>query len=125
MRVLYIDDDRMVGAAVVQALKDAAYAVDWVTDGESALHAAGTDEYQLVLLDLGLPEPDGLDVLRRIRKSLVTFGQRHGYLMRDWRAMPYADRLPAVIRECGRRFPFVASPRNLHRDRIGVGRHCK
>jgi two-component system OmpR family response regulator len=70
MRVLYVEDDRMIGAAVVQALKDAAYAVDWVTDGESALLAAKADDYQLVLLDLGLPKPDGLDVLRGIRKSL-------------------------------------------------------
>jgi two-component system, OmpR family, response regulator len=70
MRVLYVEDDRMIGAAVVQALKDAAYAVDWVMDGESALHAAKTEEYQLVLLDLGLPKPDGLDVLKRIREAL-------------------------------------------------------
>jgi two-component system OmpR family response regulator len=70
MRVLYVEDDRMIGAAVVQALKDAAYAVDWVTDGESALLAAKAEDYQLVLLDLGLPKPDGLDVLRGIRKSL-------------------------------------------------------
>ncbi|MCK9916022.1 response regulator [Microbacteriaceae bacterium K1510] len=60
----------MVGAAVVQALKDAAYAVDWVVDGETALAAAKSDEYQLVLLDLGLPRPDGLEVLSRLRKSL-------------------------------------------------------
>ncbi len=38
MRVLLIEDDRMVGAAVAQALRDAAYAVDWVTDGETAIH---------------------------------------------------------------------------------------
>jgi DNA-binding response OmpR family regulator len=36
MRVLLVEDDRMIGAAVEQALKDAAYAVDWVTDGETA-----------------------------------------------------------------------------------------
>jgi DNA-binding response OmpR family regulator len=55
MRVLLIEDDRMIGAAVQQALKDAAYAVDWVTDGEAAVHAAESETYELVLLDLGLP----------------------------------------------------------------------
>lgn len=70
LRVLYVEDDRMLGEAVVQALKDAAYAVDWVTDGKSALDAAKLEEYQLVLLDLGLPKPDGLEVLGRIRKTL-------------------------------------------------------
>lgn len=70
MRVLYVEDDRMLGAAVEQALKDAAYAVDWVTDGGSALDAAKLEAYQLVLLDLGLPKPDGLEVLRQIRRTL-------------------------------------------------------
>lgn len=70
MRVLYAEDDRMLGEAVVQALKDAGYAVDWVTDGEAALGAAKLEEYQLVLLDLGLPKPDGLEVLGQIRKTV-------------------------------------------------------
>ena len=39
MRVLLIEDDRMIGTAIELALKDAAYAVDWVTDGETAVHA--------------------------------------------------------------------------------------
>ena len=69
MRILLVEDDRMVGAAIAQALKDAAYAVDWVTDGESALVAVTTNDYQLVRLVLGLPKPDGLDVLRQLRKS--------------------------------------------------------
>ncbi len=67
MRVLLIEDDRMFGAAVEQALKDAAYAVDWVTDGEAAIHAAESETYELVLLDLGLPKADGRDVLRYLR----------------------------------------------------------
>jgi two-component system, OmpR family, response regulator len=67
MRVLLIEDDRMVGAAVEQALKDAAYAVDWVTDGETAIHAAESESYELALLDLGLPRADGREVLRRLR----------------------------------------------------------
>jgi two-component system, OmpR family, response regulator len=67
MRILLIEDDRMVGAAVQQALKDAAYAVDWVTDGETAIHAAESESYELALLDLGLPQLDGREVLRRLR----------------------------------------------------------
>jgi two-component system, OmpR family, response regulator len=67
MRVLLIEDDRMIGAAVAQALKDAAYAVDWVTDGLTAIHAAETETYELALLDLGLPKADGRDVLRKLR----------------------------------------------------------
>ena len=67
MRVLLIEDDKMVGAAVQQALRDAAYAVDWVTDGETAIHAAENEGYEVVLLDLGLPKADGREVLRRLR----------------------------------------------------------
>jgi two-component system, OmpR family, response regulator len=68
MRVLLIEDDRMIGTAVQQALKDAAYAVDWVTDGETAIHVAESETYELALLDLGLPKADGRDVLRRLRE---------------------------------------------------------
>jgi two-component system OmpR family response regulator len=57
----------MVGAAVAQALKDAAYAVDWVTDGKTAIEAAEVEAYDVALLDLGLPEADGLEILRRLR----------------------------------------------------------
>jgi two-component system OmpR family response regulator len=67
MRVLLVEDDRMVGAAVAQALKDAAYAVDWVTDGKTAIEAAEVEAYDVALLDLGLPETDGLEILRRLR----------------------------------------------------------
>ena len=69
MRVLLVEDDRMIGAAVMQALKDAAYAVDWVTDGKTAIEAAEVETYDVALLDLGLPETDGQDVLRRLRGS--------------------------------------------------------
>src|SRR5258707_9344330 len=68
MRILLVEDDRMIGAAIAQALKDAAYAVDWVTDGQSATDAAEVELYDLVLVDLGLPKPNGLDVLQRLRK---------------------------------------------------------
>ena len=69
MRVLLAEDDRMVGAAVTQALRDAAYAVDWVTDGKAAVDAVEAETYDLALLDLGLPLADGLTLLRHFRKS--------------------------------------------------------
>jgi two-component system, OmpR family, response regulator len=67
MRVLLIEDDKMIGAAVQQALRDAAYAVDWVTDGETAIQAVENEDYEVALLDLGLPAADGREVLRRFR----------------------------------------------------------
>jgi two-component system OmpR family response regulator len=69
MRILLAEDDQMIGAAVVQALKDASYAVDWVKDGASAVEATVAERYDLVLLDLGLPECDGRQVLKRLRKA--------------------------------------------------------
>ena len=73
MRVLLIEDDSMVGAAVAQALKDAAYAVDWVTDGETAIEATKAETYDVALLDLGLPVRDGREVLRSLRQNGRTF----------------------------------------------------
>jgi two-component system OmpR family response regulator len=67
MRVLLVEDDRMIGDAVHQALKDAAYAVDWVRDGQSAINTLESQAYGVVLLDLGLPKRDGMEVLRSIR----------------------------------------------------------
>ena len=67
MRVLLVEDDRMIGDAVQQALKDATYAVDWVRDGVAATAALDTQGYGVVVLDLGLPKKDGLEVLRTIR----------------------------------------------------------
>ena len=67
MRVLLVEDDRMLGNAVRQALRDAAYAVDWLEDGAAACAALDGHDYELVLLDLGLPRRDGIEVLRRMR----------------------------------------------------------
>ncbi|WP_205192672.1 response regulator, partial [Burkholderia sp. LMG 13014] len=67
MRILLVEDDPMIGEAVHAALKDASYATDWVTDGAHALTAFAAQPYDLILLDLGLPGRDGLDVLAAIR----------------------------------------------------------
>ncbi len=67
MRLLLIEDDTMIGEAVLDQLRAEDYAVDWVRDGEMALTALKTQTYDLVLLDLGLPRLDGLEVLRALR----------------------------------------------------------
>ncbi|WP_249674346.1 response regulator [Pseudomonas abieticivorans] len=69
MRVLLIEDDSMIGEAIEGALNDAGYAVDWVRDGLSALATLQAQHYDLLLLDLGLPGKDGLQVLDSIRAS--------------------------------------------------------
>lgn len=67
MRVLLVEDDPMIGAAIQDALKDASYAADWVKDGRATLTALHGQHYDLTLLDLGLPGKDGLEVLASIR----------------------------------------------------------
>jgi len=67
MRVLLVEDDPMIGEAVHDALKDAAFAADWVRDGHLALDTLAVQRYDLVLLDLGLPGQDGLQVLASLR----------------------------------------------------------
>lgn len=69
MRILLAEDDRLIGSAIQQAFKDAAYALDWVQDGESAISAIAVQAYDLLLLDLGLPRKDGLSVLRQLRQN--------------------------------------------------------
>ncbi len=69
MRILLVEDDPMIGNALCVALRDAAYAVDWVQDGETALRALDNQEHQAVLLDLGLPRRDGIEVLKKLRAN--------------------------------------------------------
>jgi two-component system OmpR family response regulator len=69
MRILLVEDDQMIGDALCVALRDAAYAVDWVQDGETALRVLGNSEHQAVLLDLGLPRRDGIEVLKKLRAN--------------------------------------------------------
>src|SRR5690606_23920604 len=67
MRLLLLEDDLMIGETVLDLLRAEHYAVDWVKDGEMADTALRTQDYDLVLLDLGVPRMDGLDVLRALR----------------------------------------------------------
>ena len=69
MRLLVVEDDPLIGRAVVTGLREAGYAVDWVRDGAAAELALGNAVYDLVVLDLGLPRKDGLDLLRGLRRA--------------------------------------------------------
>ena len=67
MRLLLVEDDSMIGEAVQALLRGEDYVVDWVQDGVQADTALHVHQYDLVLLDLGLPRLDGLQVLRQLR----------------------------------------------------------
>ncbi|GAN46282.1 response regulator transcription factor [Methylobacterium radiotolerans] len=69
MRVLLIEDDRMIGEGLSHGLAAEGYSVDWVRDGPTAETALRVGGHALVLLDLGLPGADGLQVLRSARTA--------------------------------------------------------
>ena len=68
MRILLVEDDAMLANAVARALRQSAHAVDVVASGDEADDYLTANEYDLVLLDLGLPKLDGFEVLRRLRQ---------------------------------------------------------
>ena len=69
MRLLLVEDDAMIGPSVVKGLKGFGWTMDWVRDGRAAELALNIDVYDAVLLDLGLPRKDGLEVLRTLRRK--------------------------------------------------------
>lgn len=67
MRILLVEDDALLGDAIAAGLKQAGHAIDWVRDGIAAETALAAEDYAAVVLDLGLPRKDGLEVLRGLR----------------------------------------------------------
>jgi len=67
MRILLVEDDRLLGDGLQAGLTQAGYAVDWLRDGEAAVTALSTESFAAVVLDLGLPKRDGLSVLQWLR----------------------------------------------------------
>lgn len=67
MRILLVEDDHSIANALDKALRKQGYSVNTVETGSAALHAIGTDPPDLVILDLGLPDIDGLEVLKQVR----------------------------------------------------------
>lgn len=68
MRLLLAEDDPMVGAALRKGLQQEGHAVDWVQDGVAAEAALRAQPFDLLILDLGLPRLDGLEVLEHLRR---------------------------------------------------------
>lgn len=73
MRVLLVEDDKIIGDGVSIGLDGEGYAIDWVEDIESAETALDTNDYGLAILDIGLSDGSGLDLLRKIRKQQKNF----------------------------------------------------
>ncbi len=69
MRILVVEDDRRIAADIATTLGAAGYVVDTVEDGEEAWFRGDTEDYDLIVLDLGLPKMDGLAALKRWRAA--------------------------------------------------------
>ncbi len=72
MRILLVEDDELLGDGIRAGLTQYQYTVDWVKDGQAALQALMTEQFEVVVLDLGLPKKSGLDVLKSVRAKNVT-----------------------------------------------------
>ncbi|MFN3233905.1 MAG: response regulator [Gammaproteobacteria bacterium] len=72
MRVLVVEDDEMVGSGITKWLSKEGHTVDWLQDGLSAKQALQTETFDIIVLDIGLPKMDGLDLLHSIRSKGIT-----------------------------------------------------
>lgn len=120
MRILLIEDDAMLGRALVQALEDAGTTVDWVRDGQLGGEAVAIGGHGLVLLDLGLPGRSGLQILSSMRtagdkRPILVITARDGvedrvsgldlgaddYLVKPFEVRELLARMRAVLRRHG------------------------
>jgi two-component system response regulator QseB len=127
MRLLLVEDDLMLGEALQDALTPHNYVVDWVKDGESALKALRREKFEIMVLDIGLPGIDGMEVLRVMRKEhfdqpVLLLTARDGltdkvkgldagaddYLLKPFDLDELLARLRALSRRAaGRAIPFI------------------
>jgi two-component system response regulator QseB len=133
VHIILIEDDQELGAAIRRALERLSYTVTWLFDGENAVAAMRDETADLVLLDLGLPGKDGLDVLLEARRShirtpVLILTARDAVQARvhgldagadDYLTKPFhLDELGARIRSLTRRMQGLAD------NRIEVGTLC-
>lgn len=69
MQILLVEDDQALASALHEALRQQDYAINVVATGEAAIYVINTDPPDLVILDLGLPDMDGIEVLKRVRQK--------------------------------------------------------
>jgi DNA-binding response OmpR family regulator len=131
MRLLLVEDDRSLGSGILNGLRHAGYAVDWVHDGDAAESALKGEQYDLMILDLGLPRRSGLEVLDGLRRrsedlpvliltAADSIGNRIDGLDRgadDYMVKPFdLDELNARIRALSRRHGGRRTPTLTHGD---------
>jgi len=132
MRMLIVEDDPLLADGLVRSLSAMGFAVDLATDGAAADHMLLSQGYDLVILDLGLPRLDGLEVLRKLRRRgagagtapVLILTARDGLDDRvkgldlgadDYMAKPFdLPELEARVRALVRRGKFGASPQLVH-----------
>src|SRR5882672_12084611 len=73
MRILLVEDDSRIANFVAKGLREQAYAVDVTANGKDALYQASINAYDLAILDVMIPAPDGFEVCRRLRQSGLRF----------------------------------------------------
>jgi two-component system response regulator QseB len=130
MHIILVEDDLQLGTAIQNALEKLSYAVTWLRDGREALVALRDQTADLVLLDLGLPNKDGLEVLAEARRAhvntpVIVMTARDALEARvrgldagadDYLVKPFhVDELSARIRSLTRRAQGLAA------NRIDVG----
>lgn len=131
MRVLLVEDDELLGDGVYHGLKQYGHVIDWVKDGRTAEQALKIDEFDAVVLDLGLPKQSGLETLRHIRSRGIltpvliltareTIDDRVAGLdsgADDYMTKPFdLDELAARLRALQRRSRSRAAPLVEHGD---------
>ena len=131
MRILIVEDERVAGEVLARGLREHAYAVDVATDGAAALEQVGTNDYDLVILDVLLPRINGLDLCSRLRADgfalpILMLTARGGPDQRvegldagadDYLAKPYHfPELLARVRALLRRGPALTPSQLSYRD---------
>ena len=135
MKILLIEDDPRVARFVLRGLKEEGFVVDHAADGDDGLHAAATGSYELVILDVLLPQRDGFEVLNRLRRSGSTTrvlmltardavadrvkgleGGADDYLVKPFAFAELLARIRALLRRPRTEEPEVLTAGDLHID---------